>query len=443
MTTILGTVAIIALLWTALSALPAGLEARMPLPYMIALTPLLWVPLVVLAAFAAWQREWSVMSLLIVAALFASSHRLNYWGTSIDPAGKRKESHRETPRETSANTQNMNNSSNADTTVTVSSSTIGANRETSRETSINTHNISDPNAGPSAAASSSGTASTSREALDAASNPSSTASESTRTTLPTQFTVMTLNCRYGRADANDITANIRKRGISVLALQEVTDELIARLTEAGLNELLPYHQFGEAKDTDNGGFNVLYSAYEPGASVPNVVSIPAADVPAITLRIADQAKMPPASTSTNGTTIRIAANPSTTTQAHPDRTITFCSAHPKSPMRGCADWSAGILGLREITKARSIAHHNIAVVMGDLNSSTDHPSFRALLKSGFKDASLTQAAGPNLTFPRWLKWPRIELDHVLFTPGVRPSQVKSVEIKDTDHLALVATLALR
>ena len=134
MTTILGTVAIIALLWTALSALPAGLEARMPLPYMIALTPLLWVPLVVLAAFAAWQREWSVMSLLIVAALFASSHRLNYWGTSIDPAGKRKESHRETPRETSANTQNMNSSSNADNTVTVSSSTIDTNRETSRET---------------------------------------------------------------------------------------------------------------------------------------------------------------------------------------------------------------------------------------------------------------------------------------------------------------------
>lgn len=39
MTTILSAVAIIALLWTTLSALPAGLEARMPLPYMIALTP--------------------------------------------------------------------------------------------------------------------------------------------------------------------------------------------------------------------------------------------------------------------------------------------------------------------------------------------------------------------------------------------------------------------
>ncbi len=50
MTTILSAVAIIALLWTTLSALPAGLEARMPLPYMIALTPLLWVPLMILAA---------------------------------------------------------------------------------------------------------------------------------------------------------------------------------------------------------------------------------------------------------------------------------------------------------------------------------------------------------------------------------------------------------
>lgn len=331
MTTILSAVAIIALLWTTLSALPAGLEARMPLPYMIALTPLLWVPLMILAAVAAWQHEWTAMSLLIVVALIASSQRINYWGTSIDPAGKRKESHRETARET----------------------------------------------------------------------------------LSPQFSVMTMNCRYGRADAAEIIRNIRERNISVLALQEVTDDLITRLTEADINELLPYHQFGDAKETDNGGFNVIYSRYEPSAAVPNVVSIPAADVPAITLK-------------TSG-----------------NRTVTLCSAHPKSPMRGCADWSAGILGLRELARAKSVSNRNIVVVMGDLNSSTDHPSFRALLKSGFKDASLIQAAGPNLTFPSWLKWPRIELDHVLFTPGLKPSGVKSFEVEGTDHLALTATLALR
>ena len=158
---------------------------------------------------------------------------------------------------------------------------------------------------------------------------------------------------------------------------------------------------------------MIYSRYEPSAAVPNVVSIPAADVPAITLK-------------TSG-----------------NRTVTLCSAHPKSPMRGCADWSAGILGLRELARAKSVSNRNIVVVMGDLNSSTDHPSFRALLKSGFKDASLIQAAGPNLTFPSWLKWPRIELDHVLFTPGLKPSGVKPFEVEGTDHLALTATLALR
>ena len=438
MTTILGTVAIIALLWTALSALPAGLEARMPLPYMIALTPLLWVPLVALAAIGAWYHEWSAAAMLVVAALIASSQRINYWGTSIDPVGKRRESQRETHRETSVDVQNTNDS-NISAATSSSPDTDAAIRETSRETGDVLRNNE--------------TLSTSTS-MDQGSNnepayapigvtPESAAdgNATAQTALPAQFSVMTLNCRYGRADAAEIINAIRKHDISVLALQEVTDELIARLTEAGIDAPLPYHQFGEAKGTDNGGFNVLYSRVEPAVAVPNVVSIPAADVPAITLRIAGQAQVLPASasTSTNGT----AANPSTTAQAHPDRTITFCSAHPKSPMRGCADWSAGILGLREIAKARSIGDHNIAVVLGDLNSSTDHPSFRALLKSGFKDASLTQAAGPNTTFPSWLKWPRIELDHVLFTPGVKPSRVKSFEIKNTDHLALVATLTLR
>ena len=369
MTALLSAVGNIPLLWTTLSALPAGLEARMPLPYMIALTPLLWVPLMILAAVAAWQHEWTAMSLLIVVALIASSQRINYWGTSIDPAGKRKESHRETARETTSPTLSKSHNSNT-----------------------------------------SGTSNTPKEGPETISDGHC---ETTRETLSPQFSVMTMNCRYGRADAAEIIRNIRERNISVLALQEVTDDLITRLTEADINELLPYHQFGDAKETDNGGFNVIYSRYEPSAAVPNVVSIPAADVPAITLK-------------TSG-----------------NRTVTLCSAHPKSPMRGCADWSAGILGLRELARAKSVSNRNIVVVMGDLNSSTDHPSFRALLKSGFKDASLIQAAGPNLTFPSWLKWPRIELDHVLFTPGLKPSGVKSFEVEGTDHLALTATLALR
>lgn len=358
MITFLYIVALIGCIWAALCALPAGAEARMPLPYMIALTPFLWIPLLVGAGVAAWLHAWGALFCLLADALLTSSQRLSYWGLSSDPRAKRRETHHETSRETKS-----------------------GERETGRET------------------------------------------------LPAQFAVMTLNCRYGRADAGDIVANVRTRGIDVLALQEVSDDLMARLEAAGIGELLPHCQSGEAKDTDNGGYNVVFSRYEPAAAVPNVVTIPAADVPAVTLRLDGPRS----------------DEPETTPDAslHRTRTVTFCSTHPKSPMRGCPDWSAGILGLRAIANASAIDDHNIAVVMGDLNSGTDHPSFRALLKAGFKDASLTQGAGPNLTFPRWLKWPRIELDHMLFTPGLQPSGVKSFEIKDTDHLALTATLTVK
>lgn len=404
-TTLFAVVIIIAWLWLGLSALPAGLEARMPLPYMIALTPFLWVPLIVLAGVAVWQHEWGAMCLLIVAALMTSSQRISYWGTGLT-AGKRRETLRETSSgnagRTAMHTGKANDSNVSDTNHAMSGAGVAPNaptppenRETWRETSYET--------------------------------------------LPPQFAVMTLNCRYGRANADAIVTAVRERRITVLALQEVTDALIARLDKAGIGELLPYRQSGNPQDTDNGGYNVILSRYEPAAAVPNVVDIPAADVPAITLRLAG------GNAQSNKTALAnsAVADQTDTASTQPERTVTFCSAHPKSPMRGCADWSAGILGLGAIARASVIGDHNIAVVLGDLNSSTDHPSFRALLKSGFKDASLTQAAGPTLTFPRWIPWPRIELDHILFTPGLNPSGVQSFEIPDTDHLALTATLALR
>lgn len=342
LTTICAIWILVCAVWILLSALPAGLEAYMPMPYLIALIPFLWVPSLALAALAAWHGEWGAMCTLIGMAIAAPSRRIEYWGTSLKPAKR------------------------------------GTARETSRGTARGTRSDGDPSAA-----------------------------------APSSLRLMTLNCRYGRADADAIVRAVRDRSIDVLALQEVSDDLVARLDAAGIAALLPHRRSGDPKDeTDNGGYNMLFSAYEPAAAVPNVVAIPAADVPAITLKLAD------------------------------GRTATIASAHPKSPMRGCEDWSAGIIGLGELARAEHIGDRNIAVVMGDLNSSTEHPSFRALLKSGFRDASLTQGTGPNLTFPRWIPWPRLELDHILATPGVRFSGVESFVVKDTDHLALTGTITL-
>ncbi|NEG55061.1 endonuclease/exonuclease/phosphatase family protein [Bifidobacterium platyrrhinorum] len=330
--------------WVLLSQLSAGMEARMPFPYMIALIPFLWVPLVACAAVAAYLREWGAMCCLLAVALSASTRRIAYWGTDPHPR-------RETSRETHSDS-----------------------RETSRETPT----------------------------------------EASSAEPPSSLTLMTLNCRYGRADAGAIVREARDRGVDVLALQEVTDGLVARLDAAGIADLLPYRRSGEAKETDNGGYNMVFSRFEPQDSTPSAVDIPAADVPAVTLAAAG------------------------------GRTVTLASAHPKSPMRGPRDWSAGIIGLGALAKSAYVGDHGTVVVLGDLNSSTDHPSFRRLLAAGFRDASLTQAKGPNLTFPRWLVWPRIELDHILATRGDATfSHVSSFVVPDTDHLALTARIGFK
>ncbi|PVV38335.1 endonuclease/exonuclease/phosphatase family protein, partial [Bifidobacterium animalis subsp. lactis] len=121
------------------------------------------------------------------------------------------------------------------------------------------------------------------------------------------FNVFTLNCRYGEANAHEIVNTVRTNDIAVLALQEMSPDLVTELHDAGLDDLLPFHQFGDPSSSDNGGFNGLWLRVEPAEQTPTGVPIPAADVPPVTLPV----------TSTFN--------------------ITFASAHPQSPPRRCKD----------------------------------------------------------------------------------------------------------
>ena len=262
---------------------------------------------------------------------------------------------------------------------------------------------------------------------------------------------MTLNCRYGKASADAIIAAVRERHIDVLALQELSTDLIKRLERGGLHRILPYRQLGMPREkTDNGGFNGIWSRTKPKRGTHGIVSIPAADVPGIMLQTDD------------GTS------------------VAFASAHTKSPMRGCREWSDGIRSLsalvpmprksvsagtgREERATGSKAGRgggsaypdvDIAVLMGDLNADIDHASFRELLRSGFRDAALAQARGHVNTFPSQVPWPRIELDHIMAATresasgsaaeparAVAFSGVESFVVEDTDHLALTATMTI-
>lgn len=225
-----------------------------------------------------------------------------------------------------------------------------------------------------------------------------------------RMNVMTLNCRFGRASAEAIVDAVATYHIDVLALQELTPGLVEELNDLGLRESLPHHSLGASHNDDNGGFNGVWMRVQPVAVTPTAIAIPAAEVPGITVAL-----------------------PNT-------RELTFVSAHTKSPMRGCREWSMGIITLSEL--AKTTPSEGATVIMGDLNSNVAHPSFRALLAAGFSDASGADLRRPVSTYPSWLRWPRIELDHILATKGITFRNVRSLTIPGSDHLALMATVAI-
>lgn len=268
--------------------------------------------------------------------------------------------------------------------------------------------------------------------------------------------VMTLNCRFGRADAEAIVSAVREQSVQVLALQELTAELLARLDQAGLNVLLPYHSIGADKPDDNGGFNGIWSAAEPVARSLNAVDILAADVPSLTLALptgrGDDGSDSGSSRGADGGDMRSSASDAAA------RTVTLVSAHTKSPMRGCREWSDGIRALAKLGTANrsmpalreaggtSAAGAMDMVILGDLNANINHPSFRELLRNGdFRDAGMELGLWrlPRPTYPSWIPWPRITLDHALFSAGLDAEAVRTIVVPGTDHLALCASLGYR
>ena len=241
------------------------------------------------------------------------------------------------------------------------------------------------------------------------------------------LTVMTVNCRYGRASAKEIENFANEQDVDVLALQEVSSDLKEKVSHFNS---FPYQVCGKPSPEDNGGFNMILSRKEPLAFAPSSVDLCAAQCPAIKIDFEGEV-------------------------------VLVASVHPKSPHRGGEYWGWGVnhlasflcflgrevkmprfcprLGLKE-PKAKKEA--DFVVVMGDMNSSLDLPSFRAVLRSGMKDSSMDTHSGPHPTFPAtWKGWHEVlELDHVLHSPGLKSCFVKTKKIAGTDHLALISRL---
>lgn len=235
-----------------------------------------------------------------------------------------------------------------------------------------------------------------------------------------EIRVMTLNCRYGRANASQIIKLAKTHKIDTILLQEVSEKLVKSLEKLGIERDFAHVQLGNTNNHENGGFNAIYTRLSNiKESFGKSIKIDAANVPIVTAEACDSSAE--------------------------NLLITFASAHPKSPMRGCAAWCSGIMSLAKIGE-----NHNksgckkVTIIGGDLNSTPDHPSFRTLLKSGFFDASM-QIGKRLKTWPTWQKWPNLALDHVLVKSSgciAKATEQSTIRVDGSDHFALIVCVSI-
>ncbi len=217
-------------------------------------------------------------------------------------------------------------------------------------------------------------------------------------------TVMTSNLDLGRADASTVVRTAADRKVDVLVLEEVTPQELTLLDRAGLDGLYD-HRAGEAR---------------PGALGTMVFS---------TYALSDET---PIQVSNKGVAVTVAA-------AKPFRLL---AAHTVPPTADVARWSADLRTLR--TDASAAVEDGPTVLAGDLNATTDHALFRRVLGAGLSDSTAQANSGWQPTWPtryrRSFYRPVIAIDHVLTTSAFSATSTRTVEIPDSDHLALVVQL---
>lgn len=252
-----------------------------------------------------------------------------------------------------------------------------------------------------------------------------------------EIRVMTLNCRYGRANASQIIKLAKTHKIDTILLQEVSKKLVKNLEKLGIKRDFAHVQLGNANDHENGGFNAIYTRLSNVKSFGKSIKIDAANVPIVTAVACD-------SSLAAGNSAGCDAAEACDSSAE-NLLITFASAHPKSPMRGCDAWSSGIMSLAKIGENHNKSNvKKVTIIGGDLNSTPDHPSFRALLKSGFFDASM-QIGKRLKTWPTWQKWPNLALDHVLVKStgcNAIATDQRAIRVDGSDHFALIVCVSL-
>ena len=216
--------------------------------------------------------------------------------------------------------------------------------------------------------------------------------------------VLTVNVLCGRADAEAVVALVRQTGADALFLQELTDDAVTRLGQAGLDDLMPQKTI-ELRGSSLG--SGIYSRFPLNEGRP----------------------LAPA----------YAAQPTAVLKLPGGEAVELGCVHPRAPLpaspRALARWRQELGVLPPPAELPR-------VLAGDFNATLDHAPLRGVLRLGYADAA--RAVG-NALAPTWGPLGRpalITIDHVLVDRRCAVLASSVHVIPGTDHRAVYAEIRL-
>lgn len=236
--------------------------------------------------------------------------------------------------------------------------------------------------------------------------PGANGASSDAATGPT-VRVMQANIKVGQADPSALVRTVHDRDIDVLTVQELTDESIAGLHAAGLDDLLP-HRFvvSYGPGGEGGG---IYSRF-PLSNTRNLDGFLSANLSAdldVGLR-----------------------EPLALFAVHPAPAYLF-----PGPV-----WAAE---LRELhSELESNAMRDNVVASGDFNASYTQRQYRALLSDGYADVADQVGAGLVPTMPAGRRIPALIGIDRMITKGAVATSLERIDIAGSDHHGLVVDIRL-
>lgn len=219
--------------------------------------------------------------------------------------------------------------------------------------------------------------------------------------------VLSANVLAGAADPATVVRLVREHDVAVLAMQEFTPGIRVRLTEAGLDALLPYSSLAAEFGTSGSAVYSRFPITAPGSRRNGGGFMQA-----------------------YGTVQPIGAGP-----------LTVESVHPVAPynIQVLGDWRSDLA-----QQPRAEPTGTPRILLGDFNATLDHKPLRELISRGYRDAADADGAGLIGTWGPYSghPLPPVTIDHVLVDDriGVRDVQVHAVP--RSDHRSLLASLVV-